>query len=135
MIHFTQLNLHKAKMAAIDLHSKLQCRNDVALLTEPYIARGKIVGLPTGYAAFLANNTAGGAEGTSTCRAAILIPRGMTAVKIDRLCHGDCIVVMLTTANSKFMLASIYLDINKEVNPEWLQQVVTYADSLSLIHI
>ena len=107
-MHFTQINLHKAKLAAIDLHGKLQERKSIALLTEPYLFRNKIVGMPSGYVAVVPTV----AEGEQA-RAVIMAPRATGIVQLDAHCHRDCAAAMLKTQMGTIYIASIYLDIKK----------------------
>ena len=44
-MNFTQINLRKAKLAAIELHNKIQGSEDIVLITEPYLYRNRVVGL------------------------------------------------------------------------------------------
>ena len=91
MFYFTQINLHKAKLAAIELHNQLQQRNDIALITEPYIVYDKVVGLPTGYQAIFVQPPRSEGAGQDnrpswhSARAAILIPKQFQAVQLDHL--------------------------------------------------
>ena len=110
-MYFTQLNLHKAKLAAIELHNKLQGRHDIALLAEPYLFRNKIVGLPTGYKAFVP--TPDEIEGRQQARVAILAPKDLGLIQIDTLCSGDCVVAQFLTDTGLLVVASIYMDIKK----------------------
>ena len=105
---FTQLNLHKAKLASIDLHDKVQGRHDIALITEPYLYNNKIVGLPQGYMSVVPEIE----EGSGQARAVILAPRSFNMTRLDNLCNKDCAVAQLSTQHGTLIVASVYLDIN-----------------------
>ena len=94
----------------------------MALLTEPYLYKGKIVGLPSGYEAVL--HTA-----ESPTRAAIMIPKRYKAVCLSHLCTTDCAVVQIQSSKGKIVVASVYMDIKKDIPPPILYEVVKYADS------
>ena len=122
---FIQLNTHRAQLAAIELHRKLNLSQEIALITEPYTYRNKLVDIPAGYKAFL---TAGVEEGRTRPRAAILLPFGVEAVKLDKFCNRDCEVILCTTTDGKLLLGSIYLDILKDPDPDWLVRLLNYAN-------
>ena len=124
-MHFTQLNLHKAKLAAIELHGKLQNRNDIALLTEPYLHRNKIVGLPRGYQALVPDVPP---EPRWQARVAILVPRDLNIVQIDSLCEADCVAGQFITKQGLFIVASMYMDIKCEINHDLLDRIAKYAE-------
>ena len=128
-MHFTQINLHKAKLAAIELHNNLRNRQDIVLITEPYIYKGKYVGLPRGYAVFFSEVDAEDAGESGVCRAAILVPKHVQAVQIDKVSNADAAVVQIVTARGKLTLASVYLDIKKVAVPAWLGGIPEYAEA------
>ena len=126
-MHFTQLNMHKAKLAAVELHDKLQRKHDIALLTEPYLFRNKIVGLPRGYQAFISK--AGDLDGKMIqARAAILAPRDLNMVQIDTLCGLDYVTCQFITKQGLFIVASVYMDIKKEVDQALLDRIAAYTE-------
>ena len=114
---FTQVNLHKAKLAAIELHNKLQERNDIALITEPYLFKGKVVGLPKGYDCLMSQAV------DQAIRAVVLIPKQFRAVCLTHLSTPDCVVAQVEVAGKKLILASIYMDIKGELPPPGVQKV------------
>ena len=46
MISFLQLNTHKAQLAAIELHNELGVKSQIAMITEPYTYKNKLVNVP-----------------------------------------------------------------------------------------
>ena len=94
-MHYTQINLHKAKLAAIDLHDKLQAGHDIALLTEPYLYNNKIVGLPKGYKVLLP--TPDDTEEIKPIRTGILLPQHYGVVQLESHSNPDCTAAILTT--------------------------------------
>ena len=83
-MYFTQINLNKTKLAAVDLHNKLKIRQDVVLITELYLFRNKIAGLPRGYQAFVPE-----VEGDppQMNRTTIMLPNVIKALRLVGLCH------------------------------------------------
>ena len=126
LVHFIQLNLHKAAAAATILATKLVDNPSICMLTEPCTAFNKVSQVPASHSCVLATTL------NSRPRAAVLIPRNISFVALDQLSNADCAVALISTSNGKVLLASIYLDYNEEVVPTWLEKVVEYADNKRL---
>ena len=122
---FVQINTHKAQLAAIELHNELERVKEVALITEPYTYKNKIVGLPAGYEAFCGH----GGEDGPPARAAILLPRSIPAVKLDQFCSRDSVILVIDTLSGKLIIGSIYLDIHLEVLQPWFERLLEHAEN------
>ena len=119
---FIQVNLHKAKLAAIELHNLLQKSVGIALVTEPYLYKGKVVGLPQGYDSILINRE------NQLTRAAILIPKAYKAVCLSDISTPDSVAVQMEIRGGKIVLASVYMDIQEVLPPPGVQSIVDYVD-------
>ena len=124
-----QLNLHKAQLASIELHNDLRDNLYIALITEPYLYKGRLVNIPKGYKTYLGVEPE---EQEHTARTAVYVPSSIPSIRIDSICNKDCTAVTITTIKGKMLMCSIYLDIKKEVDPQWLQEVMDYAENNSL---
>ena len=122
IMFFIQINLHKAKLAAIELHRLLQKSVGIALITEPYLFKGRIVGLPQGYDSILITE-----EGKLT-RAALLIPKAYKAICLSSISTPDCVAAQIIVKGDKYVLVSTYMDINGTLPPLGTQKAIDYAD-------
>ena len=120
---FVQLNTHKAQLAAIELHNELELVQEVVLITEPYTYKNKMVGIPTGYTPYIQ-----GTVEDAKPRAAVLLPHGITAVKLEQFCNRDSIILIVDTLTGKLIVGSIYLDILQDVIPQWLEALMIYIE-------
>ena len=121
-LSFFQLNMHRAHAAAAVLDSKVASNPAVCLLTEPCTAFNKVTQVPRNHVCIP------GTPLSSRPRAALLIPRDIPVVALEQLSNHDCSVALLSTARGKILIASVYLDSNGPVIPEWLSKVITYID-------
>ena len=62
-------------------------------------------------------------------RAAIFSHPNVNCVPVQKLCNEDCAVGLISTKDGNIIVASIYLDINLDVYPLWLDEVCRYAYS------
>ena len=125
-ILFTQLNMHRATAAATILTQKVQSNPNVCLLTEPCTAFNKVTNVPKNHVC-LPN-----AALSERPRTAIFIPRSLPHIYLEQLSNPDCTVILLNTTKGKLLIASIYLDYNKDVVQEWLENLMTYIDDKHL---
>ena len=117
-----QLNMRKAYAAATELNRKLSKMGDyIAFITEPCVSRGKIVSLPPRCQKIAVSEAP---------RAAILANKRINIAMVEQLCNRDCAVGIARLKNRLTLLVSVYLDIQENVCPEWLQQVVDYSSCL-----
>lgn len=61
-------------------------------------------------------------------RAALYIPRDIKCVALTHLSNADCQAAILFLEHSAVLIASVYLDIEDELVPTWLEDLVQYAD-------
>ena len=118
-----QVNLNKASLATSLLVNKLLLQDSITFLTEPYVAFNKVVAMPRGYLTIPNYAIADGP------RAALILPLVLQPIAIDHLSNRDCAVALLQCNGQRFLIARAYLDINKEVAPDWLHAVSEYAES------
>ena len=109
-----QVNLKKSALATgLFSHS---------FVTKPQSAFKKVVGKPLEYLVPPEKAT------DQTPRAALYIPRTLKCVALPHLSNSDCQAAVLFLAHSTILIASVYLDINDELVPVWLDELVHYAD-------
>ena len=125
-IRFIQLNMHKAIAAATILNNKLAASPAICMLSEPRTYQNKVIQVPANHVCLP------GVALPDRPRAALYIPRNLTHISLDHLSNRDCATALLDTKNGKILLASIYLDSNEDVVPNWLTTLIDYADSKRL---
>ena len=121
MLSFSQLNLHKASQATVLLGRGMEgCRQTIALITEPYTYESKITGLPRGTKVIYDRTC----PKNAAPRAGIVCSQDVNLTAMESWCTRDC-AVALSRANGKHtVLVSLYMDINLEVQPEWLGKLM-----------
>ena len=130
MLSFTQVNLHKADLATILLGRQLENKTQViALVTEPHTTAGKITGMPRGTTITSDKTLTSGQPGP---RAGIISSRDLKVNSLEAWCHRDCAAAIVRLHGRQVLLASIYLDINKTVSPQWLEDLMNMASNKRL---
>ena len=125
-ILFRQLNMHRAYAASAILHTKVAINPAICMITEPCTAFGKVSQVPPNHVS-VPNTTL-----TDRPRAALFIPKDLPFVFLEQLSNSDCAVALLQTASNKILLASIYLDSNGPVVPQWLSDLISFVDNRKL---
>ena len=120
---FLQLNMHRAATAAANLQLRVVPKPTFCMITEPCTYKNKVSQTPLNHVCVPQNALA------ERPRAAMFLPRDAQFVHLEHLSNADCAVVLLNTARGKVILASIYLDYNKQVVQEWLTKLMRYVDS------
>ena len=130
MLSFMQINLHKADLATVLLGRQLENKSQIiALVTEPHTTAGKITGMPRGTTITADKTIKHGQPGP---RAGIIASRDLGVNSLDTWCHRDCAAATVQLHGRQVLLASIYLDINKPVSPQWLEDLMTMATNKRL---
>ena len=122
-ILFTQLNMHRATAAATILNQKLATNPGICFLMEPCTAFNKVSQVPSNHACVPSVTL------NDRPRAAIFVPKDIPFVFLEQLSNKDCAVLLLQSPRGKILLASIYLDSNDDVVPDWLDTLMEYIDS------
>ena len=122
-IPFLQLNMHRAHAAAAVLQGKVANNHSICMITEPCTAYDKVTQIPKDHSCIPSSAM------TDRPRAAIFIPRDIPFVHLEQLSNSDCSVALIRTRNSKLLIASIYLDYNKPVVPDWLNKLMSFIDN------
>ena len=118
-----QINLNKSKLGNISLCQIIKHDlNTIYLVQEPYFYKGKIPGLPKGYSFF----------GDSKSRAIIIAPSCMPLFLCHELTHTDTTVCLYDNGKDKKYLASMYLDINKEVITQNVENIFEILQDLQV---
>ena len=123
-ISCTQVNLRKSALATGLFSHELSLSPNIGFVTEPHTAFGKIVGKPTEYIVFPELPCA---SANSTPRAALYVPKTVRCIGMPHLSNADCQVAVLFMGASVLLIASIYLDINHDPVPRWLNDINEYA--------
>ena len=113
--------MHRALEASVELNKKLASPH-ICLLTEPCTTFNKVCYVPPGYTCLPSTTL------SSRPRAAIFLPRLTPHVFLPQLSNKDCSAALVETTNGRILLASIYLDYNLAVVPDWLEALMEYAD-------
>ena len=132
-LNCVQVNLKKALVAAIELNKNIKNdSNTVGFITEPYVSKGKLSCIPPGCYTICGVNP----------RAALICSHNSGIIALEQFTHSDIAVGLYQKDNEKVLLASVYLDIKKEVIQDWLNDLINLANKkkygiliLSLIHI
>ena len=125
MINFTQLNLHKSSHATLLAGQALESKQfSVALLTEPHMIGNKLHGFPRGTTQIYHRTSSDQPAG----RAAIVASNDLGLTALGRWCNRDCAVALLKINHKPTILASIYMDITKPMQPAWLDGHVNMAE-------
>ena len=122
-ISFIQLNMHKAHAASANLHLQVASAPAICLLTEPCTYEKKVTQIPINFSC-TPNRTL-----NERPRATIFIPKDIPFVALEQLANEDCAVALLQTQRGRVLLASIYLDYNGPVVPDWLNKLMEYIDA------
>ena len=126
MLSFLQLNLHKATQASMLLGQELAGKSQtVCLITEPHTNYGKVTGMPGGTQVISATPE----PHQPGPRAAIVASRDLQIQALSRWCTRDSAVATAKLHGKQVLIASIYLDINHPVVPDWLDDLMTMASS------
>ena len=125
-IKFRQLNMHRAHAAAAILQSKVENNPAICMITEPCTAFNKVSQVPPNHCSVPCTTL------TERPRAAIFFPKDIPHVHLEQLSNNDCAVALLQTKQNKILLASIYLDYNGPVVPDWLNKLMAYCDRRKL---
>ena len=127
MPDFIQVNLRKAEQAALLLGRELEGKtSSIVLLTEPRTVNGQVTSLPRGCKLIYRRTTH---PSQQAARAAILVTNDLSATALDTLSDRDCAAALVKIHGKCTLIASIYLDIRKPVNPDWLTRLINTATS------
>ena len=114
--------MHRAFGASVEQNNDIANSPTICMITEPYTAFKKIANVHHNYIA-LPNATQ-----AERPRAAILLPRLLRHTFLDQLSGQDRVVALVSTKSGLVLLASVYLDIHKDVVQPWLKEIVEYAE-------
>jgi hypothetical protein len=93
---------------------------DILCIQEPYAIRNKIVGLPKTCKIF--------ASGEGRKRAAVVLNnKQVDTLLINQLSDEDAVVLEAKIDNTRFIIASIYLDINRAIDTDTQKIEATLA--------
>ena len=122
-----QINLGKRMVAQTTLFSSLKT-NQIILVQEPSIRKGRITNVPKSHTQFVPFHR-------ERNRAAVLIPRDLArnTMMLGGLCDRDIATVRCRIdKNLTIVLSSIYMDITKQIPINLLGKIAEYAKKESL---
>ena len=107
-----QINLQHNRAAVNNILQIIEQLNvDILFVQEPHIIDNKIIGIPSKYRTFSFES--------GRIRAAIVVTNTtLDAILIKQISNKDAAVIEVTQGKLKFLAASIYFDINDDINNE-----------------
>jgi hypothetical protein len=104
-----QINLQHSRVATANLMQLTEEENiDILSIQEPYIIQNKVTGIPHKYRIYTIPNT--------RSRAAIVITnKQIDAILLKQLSEADAVVAEVTINGVKLVLASMYFDIERQI--------------------
>lgn len=128
-INNVQINLKHCKAATYNLDQLIIQRDiDIAYLQEPYLYKNKLSGISKRHRIYTSGN--------GVKRAAIVVSnQKIDALQISQLSDDDMVVIEFSYGKLKFIAASIYLDIDNDMNRDLhkLEDIVKLAQGKGLI--
>ena len=100
----------------------------IALIQEPYLYQGKLLGIISRYRIF--------AAGVGNSRAAVVISdTTIDAILITQLSDNDAVLLEIDNGQTRFYAASIYLDYNDTIgnNIKTIEKIVKFTKGAKLI--
>ena len=125
---FLQVNLHKSVQATTLAGQAMESKTStLSLITEPHTINNALHSFPRGttivYDCSKSHNQAP--------RAGIVATKDLQLTSLDKWCGRDCAAGVLKIANRSVLIGSIYLDINKPVRQQWLEDLLNMAKAKS----
>ena len=123
-----QLNLSK-RVTAVQYLIKEIKSNHICLIQEPVVRRGTIGNVPRTHKQFVPYTQ-------EKPRVAALLPKdlGRNTMVLSGLSSGDCITLTSKiTKDLSIIMASIYMDINKDIQNDFISRIATYAERERLV--
>ena len=121
MITFTQTNLHKSAQASILAGQALESSsNKITLITEPHTINNKLYAFPRGTTSIFSTDC----SIKLPPRAAIVATKDTGLTSLGKWCHRDCAVGIAKIRGRETVIASVYMDINKDIQPQWLHDLI-----------
>ena len=123
-VQVVQLNMNRSNLAAVSLNERLKTLKGkyICLLTEPFRYKDKIASMPQKCYVVPEPNT------IKDPRASII--SNFELVEISSLCTKDSAVAIEKHRGGKYLIVSLYMDINLNVIGEHLSNILNYAATL-----
>ena len=96
----------------------------IVMVTEPYTNRNRITGMPNGTKVIYDRKSNNG----QPPRAGIIASLDVNLTAMDSWCNRDCAVGLTRIGGAQTVLVSLYLDITLEVQPNWLDALMTMLE-------
>ena len=124
-----QLNLHHSRLATDNLNKIIEEENiDILCIQEPYEIRKQITGFPRRLKIFI--------EGEGKHRAAILVNNNrLDTILLKQLSDEDAVVIELILGNKKVIIASMYFDINRNIDTDLrkIEAIIQHAQYAGIL--
>ena len=115
--------MHRALTASVELTKAINKAPAICLLSEPCTNKNKVCYVPPNVTCLPSTTL------TERPRTAIFLPKHMPHVFLEQLSNRDCTAALLNMKCGRVVIASIYLDSNLPVVQEWLDELLSYAES------
>ncbi len=113
-VHFSQINLQKSVAGSTELNNR---EDQVVFITEPYTFHGKVLKLNR-------SNTSVLHAGKDSPRAALRISKDLNPWLVPEFSSSDMCTATVKIDNRQVFVCSLYLDINLDVKPPQLVELI-----------
>ena len=124
-----QINLQHSRVATANLMElSLETEVDMLLLQEPYVLNNKISGITRKYRIFC--------SGVGRHRSAIILTNNsIDGLLIKQLSDLDTVVIEIIKDKRRFIVASLYSDINKQLDNELqkIEEILKFSNGIRLL--
>jgi hypothetical protein len=128
-IRCLQINLQDSRAATDNLmHIIHQDHADIIFIQEPYLYQNKTAGIIRTYRTYTSNE--------DKSRAAIILTNdNIDAVLIKQLCDRDNVILELRYKNTRILAASMYLDLNEEIDNKTakIDEILQYSKDSGIL--
>ena len=125
-VQVVQLNMNRSNLAAISLNERLKALRSkfIRLLTEPFCYKEKVADIPKKCCVVPEPNT------IRDPRASII--SNLELVEISSLCTKDSAAAIIKHRGGRYLVVSLYMDINLDIGGDHLSNILNYAAGLNI---
>ena len=125
-VQVVQLNMNRSNLAAVALNERLKTLKGkyICLLTEPFRYKDRLASMPQRCHVVPDLNT------VRDPRASII--SNLELIEISALCTKDSAVAIIKHRGGKYLLVSLYMDINLEIRGEHVSNILSYAAKMNI---
>ena len=124
-VQVIQLNMNRSNLAAVSLNERLKTLKNkyICLLTEPFRYKDKLASMPQKCHVVPDLNR------VRDPRASII--SNLELIEISSLCTRDSAVAIIKHRGGKYLLVSLYMDINLDIRGEHVSNILSYASKMN----